>query len=100
VKPRLDRTDITEVVVNLVEQYSRQCADRRFFVSKGARATEVLADSDLLQLALRQLLDNACKYSPPGSDVKVSSGTAERGSGRPCAEQRDCDSRARTNADF
>ena len=72
VKPRLDRTDITELVVNLVEQYSRQCADRRFFVIKGASATEVLADSDLLQLALRQLLDNACKYSPPGSAVKVS----------------------------
>jgi len=71
VKPRLDRTDITELVVNLVEQYSRQCADRRFFVTKGASATEVLADSDLLQLALRQLLDNACKYSPPGSAVKV-----------------------------
>ena len=30
-----------------------------------------VADSDLLQLALRQLLDNACKYSPPGSAVKV-----------------------------
>ena len=71
-KPRLDRTDMTALVVNLVEQYSRQCADRRFFVAKGASATEVLADSDLLQLALRQLLDNACKYSPPGSAVKVS----------------------------
>jgi len=72
VKPRLDRTDITELVVNLVEQYSRQCTDRRFLVTKGTDATEVLADSDLLQLALRQLLDNACKYSPPGSAVEVS----------------------------
>jgi two-component system, OmpR family, sensor histidine kinase KdpD len=72
VKPRLDRTDITELVVNLVEHYSRQCTDRRFLVTKGTVATEVLADSDLLQLALRQLLDNACKYSPPGSAVEVS----------------------------
>ncbi len=72
VKPRLDRTDITELVVNLVEQYSRQCTDRRFLVTKGTNVTEVLADSDLLQLALRQLLDNACKYSPPGSAVEVS----------------------------
>ena len=71
-KPRLHRTDMTELVVNLVEQYSRQCADRRFLVAKGKSATQVLADSDLLQLALRQLLDNACKYSPPGSAVKVS----------------------------
>jgi two-component system sensor histidine kinase KdpD len=72
VKPRLDRTDIAELVVNLVDQYSRECTDRRFFVTKETRATEVLADSDLLQLALRQMLDNACKYSPPGSAVKVS----------------------------
>jgi two-component system sensor histidine kinase KdpD len=72
VKPQLDRTDITELVVNLVEQYSRQCTERRFLVTKGTIATEVLADSDLLRLALRQLLDNACKYSPPGSTVEVS----------------------------
>jgi two-component system sensor histidine kinase KdpD len=72
VKPRLDRTDITDLVVNLVDQYSRECTDRRFFVTKGTRGTEVLADSDLLQLALRQMLDNACKYSPPGSAVRVS----------------------------
>lgn len=72
VKPRLDRTDITELVVDLVERFSHQCTDRRFFVTKGTRTTEVLADGDLLQLALRQLLDNACKYSPPGSAVKVS----------------------------
>jgi len=72
VKPQLDRTDMTELVVNLVEQYARQCSDRKFLVAKGTSATEVLADSDLLQLALGQLLDNACKYSPPGSAVKVS----------------------------
>jgi len=72
VKPRLDRTDITDLVVNVVEQYARQRSDREFLVSRGASATEVLADSELLQLALGQLLDNACKYSPPGSAVKVS----------------------------
>jgi signal transduction histidine kinase len=35
-------------------------------------ATGVMADPELLQLALRQLLDNACKYSVPGSAVRVS----------------------------
>jgi signal transduction histidine kinase len=32
---------------------------------------EIAADANLLQLALAQLLDNACRYSPPGSPVKV-----------------------------
>jgi len=72
VKPRFDRTDITELVANLVGQYSRQRADRKFFLVTGTSATEVLADSSLLQLALRQLLDNACKYSPPASAVRIS----------------------------
>ena len=100
VKPRLDRTDITELVVNLVEQYSRQCADRRFFVTKGTSTTEVLADSDLLQLALRQLLDNACKYSPPGSAVKVSLELQNERAAVRVSEQRDSNSRGRTNEDF
>jgi two-component system sensor histidine kinase KdpD len=72
VKPQLDRTDMSELVVNVVEQYGRQCGDRRFLIAKRTSATEVLADSDLLPLAVRQLLDNACKYSPPGTAVKVS----------------------------
>jgi two-component system, OmpR family, sensor histidine kinase KdpD len=32
---------------------------------------EVLADPDLLRLALSQLLENACKYSQPGSAVTI-----------------------------
>ena len=69
---QLDRTNMTDLVVNLVEQYARQSSDRTFLVANETTATEILADSDLLHLALRQLLDNACKYSPPGSAVKVS----------------------------
>jgi len=71
-KPRLKRTDITELVIGLVDQYSRQCGDRKFHVANGMISTEVLADRDLLELAIRQLLDNACKYSPPGSEIEVS----------------------------
>ena len=32
------------------------------------------ADRELLRLALRQLLDNAVKYSPPGSPIEVRAG--------------------------
>jgi two-component system sensor histidine kinase KdpD len=79
IKPRLERTDITGLVIGLVDQYSRQWADRKFHVASGMISAEVFADSGLLELAVRQLLDNACKYSPPGSEVEVS---VERGTGR------------------
>ena len=37
-------------------------------------ASSIDADRDLLRLALRQLLDNAVKYSPPGSPIEVRAG--------------------------
>ena len=71
-KPRLDRIDVANLVKNLVGQYSRQFSDRQFHIAKVTSTAEVLADSDLIQLALGQLLDNACKYSPASSAVNIS----------------------------
>jgi len=71
IKPRLERTDISGLVTNMVDQYSRKCCDRRFHLTKEAAPAEVMADGDLLELAVKQLLDNACKYSPVGSEVRV-----------------------------
>lgn len=38
----------------------------------GDSLPEIWLDADLVQLALRQLIDNAIKYSPPGSAVRIS----------------------------
>jgi two-component system sensor histidine kinase KdpD len=72
VKPDLKLTDMADLVATLADQYSRQWSDRKVSVRKEAAATGVMADPELLQLALRQLLDNACKYSVPGSAVTLS----------------------------
>jgi two-component system sensor histidine kinase KdpD len=72
VKPELELTDMGEMVGALADQYSRQWTDRKVSIRKDAAATDVMADPELLQLALRQLLDNACKYSVPGSAITVS----------------------------
>lgn len=72
VKPQLELTDIADLVAGLAEQYSRQWTDRKLSIRTETEATGVMADPELLQLALRQLLDNACKYSAPGSAVSVS----------------------------
>jgi K+-sensing histidine kinase KdpD len=71
VKPRLKRTDIVDVVGKLVDQYSRRFGDRPFALSHGGSSAEVLADRDLLELAVKQLLDNACKYTLAGAEVDV-----------------------------
>jgi len=72
VKPQLEFTDMADLVTVVADQYSRQWTDRKVSIRKPAAATGVMADPELLQLALRQLLDNACKYSLPGSAVTIS----------------------------
>jgi K+-sensing histidine kinase KdpD len=71
VKPRLRPTDVPDLVAKLVRQYSQRFADRTFFLSNEGLAAEVLADRGLLELAVKQLLDNACKYSPAEAEIEV-----------------------------
>jgi two-component system sensor histidine kinase KdpD len=72
VKPQLELTDLAELVTRLAEQYEERWTDRKLTLSKGVPAAEVLADTELLRLAVRQLLDNACKYSHSGAAIKIS----------------------------
>src|SRR6202790_627388 len=76
VKPQMELIDLGEVTRSVVEQHSRRWQDRHV-VFKGARA-HVLGDRELLWLGLAQLLDNACKYSRPGSEVAVSGESADK----------------------
>ncbi|HEV3331969.1 MAG TPA: ATP-binding protein [Bryobacteraceae bacterium] len=70
VKPRMEPVDVGSVVTQLVQLYARRSPDRRICYTP-IGALEVLADPELLRLALSQLLENACKYSQPGSAVTV-----------------------------
>jgi two-component system, OmpR family, sensor histidine kinase KdpD len=70
VRPQLELTNVADLVAQLADQYSRR-TDRKVSLVKDVASAEVLADAELLQLALRQLLDNACKYSPAGSAIKI-----------------------------
>jgi len=72
VKPRLEFTNVTELLTAVANQYARQWTDRKLSIQGDGADAGVMADPELLQLALRQLLDNACKYSVPGSAVTLS----------------------------
>jgi two-component system sensor histidine kinase KdpD len=71
VKPQLEIIDLLALVTSLVTQYSKRWTDREFLMKQLASSAEVSADPELIQLALRQLLDNASKYSPPHSAIEV-----------------------------
>jgi two-component system sensor histidine kinase KdpD len=72
VRPWMELIDVSSVVGDMVDQYNKQSANGRIAVLRECDSTEVLADPELLRLAVSQLLDNACKYSTPGSAVTLS----------------------------
>jgi two-component system sensor histidine kinase KdpD len=70
VKPQMEAVDVASVLAQLVQQHARRSPDRRIcFTPSGP--LETLADPELLRMAVSQLLENACKYSQPGSAVTV-----------------------------
>jgi two-component system sensor histidine kinase KdpD len=71
VKPQLERTDIGELVTHLADEYTQRWTDRKLSLTGDVTSAEVLADAELLRLAILQLLDNACKYSHSGSAIKI-----------------------------
>lgn len=71
VRPQMEVTNLASLVADIVDQYKRLPSDRRISFTRPAESIEALADTELLRLALSQLLDNARKYSLPGSEITV-----------------------------
>jgi two-component system, OmpR family, sensor histidine kinase KdpD len=70
VKPRMEATSLRALIERLIDQ-SRSQFGSRISMRPGRGDPEVMAEPELLSLAMTQLLDNACKYSSPGSTVAV-----------------------------
>jgi len=71
IRPRLELVDITAVVAHLIKQYSARSSDRAIFLTDGQEQVQALADPELIRLMVGQLIENACKYSQPGSLVTL-----------------------------
>jgi two-component system sensor histidine kinase KdpD len=71
VRPTMEVTSLGTMVAHLIGQYRGQSADRPISIKLRGDPARVAADPELMNLALIQLLDNACKYSKPGSEVSV-----------------------------
>jgi two-component system, OmpR family, sensor histidine kinase KdpD len=70
INPRLELTDVAGLIAQIAGHYSARSQDRRIVLAN-PNAVDVLADQALLRLALNQLIENACKYSPAGSTITV-----------------------------
>jgi two-component system sensor histidine kinase KdpD len=71
VRPNMEITSLDKLVEHLIRQYRGHSHDRRISMKSRGEPSEVLIDPELMNLAVVQLVDNACKYSTPGSSVTV-----------------------------
>ena len=69
IKPRLQLTDLAAVIRRIVHQYRDLANGHELIVKLDGRPVEVMSDPDMLGLAIVQLLDNAFRYSPPGTTI-------------------------------
>jgi two-component system sensor histidine kinase KdpD len=78
-KVRLHREplDMGELIHRVISLFASRTEGRDVRVSVSAGLAPVCADRDLVSLALRQLVDNALKYSPPGSSIEISAGAED-----------------------
>jgi len=73
VRPQLIWTDPTDIVSAALKQKERRLASHWVKLDLAEDVPLVHVDSVLVEQALGQLLENAAKYSPTGSEIKVSS---------------------------
>jgi two-component system sensor histidine kinase KdpD len=70
VRPQLLWTDPTDIVASALKQKQRRLATHRLVVDLGDPPL-VQVDSVLVEQALGQLLENAAKYSPAGTQIRI-----------------------------
>jgi len=73
VSPQLMWTDPTDIVNAALRQKARRLAAHWVTLDLAADIPLVRVDSVLVEQALGQLLENAAKYSPAGSEIKIGS---------------------------
>jgi len=71
INPRMETINAGSMANEIASQYSRRSPDRHLLVTNSRETVEVFADPELLPIALNQLVENACKYSLPGSTVAI-----------------------------
>jgi two-component system sensor histidine kinase KdpD len=77
IRVQAEPTDIVELVHEVVASMRRDADDRPVQVRCDEAPPAIVVDRRLVKLAVKQLLDNALKYSPPDKPVTVRVFTAD-----------------------
>ena len=78
VRLRRERVSVLTLIEDVLARFSEQLHGRRLEVSDSASDLEVYGDRKVLLTALEQFVDNASRYSTPGSPIAI---TAEENLG-------------------
>jgi len=65
------RLDLRETISHVVEDFRDRTPDRAFGLDLPDAPVPVFADATRIEQALSNLLDNAVRYTPPGSPIEV-----------------------------
>ena len=71
IKLRRESIPVLALIEDVLSIYREELRGRQIVVSGSAAGLEVQADREILSKALEQFIDNACKYSAPGSPISV-----------------------------
>ncbi len=91
-----EQIDVKTLIQEAISKIKRQSPSQRFVMSIPDKLESINADPLRIERTLYNLLDNAAKYSPPGSRIKVSVcsepeclviGVSDRGKGLSASEQ-------------
>ncbi|MBT5564752.1 MAG: DUF4118 domain-containing protein [Rhodospirillaceae bacterium] len=69
--PRLQLTDVDDLIGTTLDSAQRRLEKHDLYVEVAERLPLVNVDFVLLETVLMNLLENACKYSPPGTSIAI-----------------------------
>jgi two-component system sensor histidine kinase KdpD len=72
VRLQLEETPVTELLENVLTKMKSAVDDRKVEIDAPPDLPPVKVDREMMELTFRQLIDNAVKYSPPGSPIAIS----------------------------
>jgi two-component system sensor histidine kinase KdpD len=71
IEPRLESTDPADIVNSALDRCRRRLSDHPVTLDLPDELPLVMVDSVLVEQAMVQILDNAAKYSPKGSTIRI-----------------------------